>query len=633
MALIKYTGSVSYQEYSLTKYSALWQPNQISEVIEPRLSKLLATGTFYNFSDFVASDTISIVDITSLGAVENVDCTSIINTALASYDNVYIPPGTFIANNINNWSSNKKLFGAGSQSILKQLSTATTNTNLIDIQFALSQGTSSTSTNLQNITISDLQIRGFNDSPVFEEHTHLIAFTAVSGLTIENCTIKGFKGDGIYAGSALNGQERHSERLAVRNCIFDGVNNENRNGISVIDCDGILIENNKFINITRSNMPGAIDFEPNSLFNIIQHVIVRNNTFINIGGNAGALGMYLKDVVYNANSLPSLIEWSKNRFNNCQIAMLFEFRGLVHDDGTAHIFNLNINRNDVEGCFRPFAIHGGRGLTVANNNFYQCTAGAEMGYLSNFRNLDVEITKNIFDNVGSVGGNGLYIFQVWRGKITYNFFDDCGTGVSGAANAIDFGTNGVSKDIDMLYNDIKSSTGLTLNAIQVEVTHTLSPTTNRFIGNTIHGALGNAFLSENSDSIEQSFTPTLGGTTTDGAVTYTTQVGRYTKIGRRLDFFITVVCSANASTGNVKISIPAKVQASASTFVCGNATITSGAYTGQAIPIMNTALDVNGLPSASGGAITLQNSSLALIASQSAMTINISGSYLAYPTQ
>jgi hypothetical protein len=342
--------------------------------------------------------------------------------------------------------------------------------------------------------------------------------------------------------------------------------------------------------------------------------------------------MYMKDVAYP--SLPDSITWEDNTFDNVQMGMLFEYRGLVHDDGTAHEFNLKLVKNTVKNSVTPFEIHGGKNIKLISNTSIDCQQGAKLGYLSNFRLLDVVMFDNKFIRCGSVGGNGLYIYQVWRGQFLRNLFEDCGTGIAGSSNGIDFGTSGVSNSIDMLYNQFRSPTGKQLVAIQVEVSHTLSATTNRYIGNSIQGAQGNAFKSENSDSLEQLWTPTIGGATLDGVVTYTSQWGKYTKIGRRVDFFLVVSCTANASTGQIKISIPTKAQPQSTfQFQCGTATITSGAYTGVAVPIMDTTLDVGGLPAVTAGAILLQNSSLAAITSQAAMTINITGSYLAYPTQ
>jgi hypothetical protein len=88
---------------------------------------------------------------------------------------------------------------------------------------------------------------------------------------IDNCVIEGFRGDGIIFGSGLNDNaapntltERHNVDVTVTNCYIDGVNNDNRNGISVIDGNGVTIENNYFTRCSRSNMPGAIDIEPDA---------------------------------------------------------------------------------------------------------------------------------------------------------------------------------------------------------------------------------------------------------------------------------------------------------------------------------------------------------------------------------
>jgi len=44
--LIKYTGSVSYEEYPVTSFRSLWQPNQVQDVTGSRLTALLDTGEF-----------------------------------------------------------------------------------------------------------------------------------------------------------------------------------------------------------------------------------------------------------------------------------------------------------------------------------------------------------------------------------------------------------------------------------------------------------------------------------------------------------------------------------------------------------------------------------------------------------
>lgn len=56
------------------------------------------------------------------------------------------------------------------------------------------------------------------------------------------------------------------------------------------------------------------------------------------------------------------------------------------------------------------------------------------------------------------------------------------------------------------------------------------------------------------DYEEGTFTPTIVGRTSAGTGTYVTQVGRYTKIGNRVFYFINVRISAHTGTGNMRIS-------------------------------------------------------------------------------
>jgi hypothetical protein len=56
------------------------------------------------------------------------------------------------------------------------------------------------------------------------------------------------------------------------------------------------------------------------------------------------------------------------------------------------------------------------------------------------------------------------------------------------------------------------------------------------------------------DYEEGTFSPTIIGTTTAGTATYTEQNGRYTKIGRLVQFEIYMVYTAGTGTGNLRIS-------------------------------------------------------------------------------
>lgn len=63
-----------------------------------------------------------------------------------------------------------------------------------------------------------------------------------------------------------------------------------------------------------------------------------------------------------------------------------------------------------------------------------------------------------------------------------------------------------------------------------------------------------AAVNELDDYEEGSFTPVIIGTTTAGTGTYSSQVGRYTKIGRTVSFTIRLVWSAHTGTGSLRIN-------------------------------------------------------------------------------
>jgi hypothetical protein len=96
----------------------------------------------------------------------------------------------------------------------------------------------------------------------------------------------------------------------------------------------------------------------------------------------------------------------------------------------------------------------------------------------------------------------------------------------------------------------------------ISVTGTVSATTGAAVGGATAGSGGIAFpatavavadANTLDDYEEGTFTPTIVGTSTAGAGTYTTQVGRYQKVGNRVKVSITVAITAHTGTGNMLI--------------------------------------------------------------------------------
>lgn len=54
--------------------------------------------------------------------------------------------------------------------------------------------------------------------------------------------------------------------------------------------------------------------------------------------------------------------------------------------------------------------------------------------------------------------------------------------------------------------------------------------------------------------VEGTWTPTVSGSTTAGAGTYTVQVGRYTRIGNMVNVFVSLTWTAHTGTGNLVLT-------------------------------------------------------------------------------
>ncbi len=96
---------------------------------------------------------------------------------------------------------------------------------------------------LHDITIEYVTLRGRSVEEGFSEHAHNINVSGVARLFVQNVRIEAFQGDGIYLGRGRqqNGQIAHNSDVRIADNSFEGVNNENRNGVSLIDCSQCCI--------------------------------------------------------------------------------------------------------------------------------------------------------------------------------------------------------------------------------------------------------------------------------------------------------------------------------------------------------------------------------------------------------
>jgi len=127
-----------------------------------------------------------------------------------------------------------------------------------------------------------------------------------------------------------------------------------------------------------------------------------------------------------------------------------------------------------------------------------------------------------------------------------------------------------------------------------------------------------------SDYEEGTFTPTIKGTSSAGTGTYTTQTGRYTKIGDRVLFDIVLSWSAHTGTGNMRIAgLPYTPQSSIFNSCAigqfNNIPLTAGTYASASV--RDDATEIQFLELVVGGGAS------GVVAMDGSGAIQISGSY------
>lgn len=549
------------------------------------------------------------------------DDTTAINRCLTARGACYLVPGrTYVCDAVA-LPANACIFSVGRYGVLKQKAAPAGGS--VGMLYANSGAAGAT---LDNISIFGATLLGQVAAQGFSQFVHLVSVNGVRNFTMENCLVKGFRGDGLYVGSGINaGDERHNFNVRVVNCDFDGVNNDNRNGVSVLDVDGLLISACTFRNCTRPSMPGPVDLEPDgNAFHILRNVRVEGNQFVDCGGNYALIGVLLPAVVTNtARSIHILRNKSTNYTGT---GAFVTFNTSRAPTAASEENDLQIVGNYAKTGPLPLQLFDGKRVVLRDNTFIDFTSGTLLGYNGATNKMrDVEM-NDTYIRCGSGSGNGVSIFSVDHLKLGGKLVD-CGTGVPGSANAIDFNT-GTSSYVDIERLEVSSPTGKTLIAIQKEAGHTFSASTNRFVNNNV-GTLTNAFQAEYSDELETSYAPVVSGAGSAGAGTYSRQYGRYQRIGKRV--FVTaevIVNAGHTGTGMVQISLPVNVKAASNNELRALALSVDGAATtGGQIGQINPAAVVGGVTGAVRCYHTATGALQQTTVPAGAFTVRFNGSY------
>lgn len=188
-------------------------------------------------------------------------------------DTLYFFPGTFMIDATAAkkliWKSNINI-EISPQATLKVISNNAGNYELFDLS------------NLSNIRIiggGRLQGERTTHTGTTGEWGMGIMMKKSSNISIEDIRIDDFWGDGIYVGG--DGYGNQSKNICIRKVHAD---NNRRQGISVVNIDGLLVDGCTLSNTNGTAPQTGIDFEPNNNGEMLKNIVVRGTKIINNAG-------------------------------------------------------------------------------------------------------------------------------------------------------------------------------------------------------------------------------------------------------------------------------------------------------------------------------------------------------------
>lgn len=361
---------------------------------------------------------------------------------------VYLPAGTYRITHIDLSSafySNIELIGQGRKvTIFKDITTLNPVTGsyartgwadgmLLIMNRVADQPTDASA--IKNIKVSKIGFYSDVEAKGFDELFHHICVYHGSHIIITECDFVGFLGDAISVTAGVRGEEPNSinQNISITNNTIDGVNKNNRQGISIYHCDNFEISNNDIRNTTRADMPGAIDIEPIPGSISCKGGVINNNRIFNCGGGVGAIS-----VVFQLTNEPKSgsVTVSNNQILDSPQCNGITVIGDVLNLPTESNFGVRLENNYTSNVLRPFFLSYIAGVKVSGNRLDLAARSVKIEHSSDIwinnnifmRNqdqigcielnegcVDIHINENIFKNIKSVCiydyQNGLRTFK------------------------------------------------------------------------------------------------------------------------------------------------------------------------------------------------------------------------------
>lgn len=392
---------------------------------------------------------------------------------------------------------------------------------------------------------------------------HLLSINATTRFYIGGCLFEGFNGDGIYVAGGVGTNEGHNFYGRINNCTFEGIDLQNRNGVSVIDCEGLEICHSFFRAVSNQFQPGPIDIEPNAnTFHRIRDININNCRFVACGGGSAGLTVAIPDVAYGVR--PTGITFKDNIIDGATHATAKSAFRVLWGGASLADQNLDmvVSGNKITRCQRPFDISGTTNLRILNNTFWDITNPAIFGTIdTNRRCKGTTIRGNVFRDIGADEGACFAIYAVEDLIIDSNVFRNIGkTSAPASGEVIIFKSGSTGTSIRITENTFFNG-GSTITSAISSTAYNFTVDSNEFRDNLYLG--GGGLSNRNFPALygnegEVNYNPTVYGDTVEGAGTYTVRNGRYHIEGSVVHYRLNVTLSAHSGSGPMNVTLPTK---------------------------------------------------------------------------
>lgn len=236
----------------------------------------------------------------NFGAVENTNVTQALEAGMnyLKLSTLVIPSGSFDINGAFCRRNNLTIIGEKGN-LLRQVQPFEGNKVITFINGANESGAfnpNADTTRVENITVTGVNFYRATRQDMTSasdplQSQHFMSFIRPKNIKVSECSFTGYQGDAV----SFTGNETVSipEHIRVVDNIFDGVDNKNRNAISLITGRDVKILRNKISNTANKYQPGGIDCEPNPYnYNILEDIEISDNIINNAGGTGGCVVIF-----------------------------------------------------------------------------------------------------------------------------------------------------------------------------------------------------------------------------------------------------------------------------------------------------------------------------------------------------